>query len=49
MESDLLRIFDALERAGAKYLVVGGVAVVLHGHLRVTADVDLSSSSNRPT
>ena len=41
MESDLLRIFEALERAGAKYLVVGGVAVVLHGHLRVTADVDL--------
>jgi len=35
MESDLL------ERAGSKYLVVGGVAVVLHGHLRVTADVDL--------
>jgi hypothetical protein len=41
MESDLLRIFDVLERAGVKYLVVGGVAVVLHGHLRVTADVDL--------
>lgn len=41
MESDLLRIFDALARAHVRYLVVGGVAVVLHGHLRVTADVDL--------
>jgi hypothetical protein len=41
MESDLLRIFDALEKASVRYLVVGGVAVVLHGHLRVTADVDL--------
>jgi hypothetical protein len=41
VESDLVRIFAALERAGVKYLVVGGVAVVLHGHLRVTADVDL--------
>ncbi len=41
VESDLLRVFAALEASGAKYLVVGGVAVVLHGHLRVTADVDL--------
>ncbi len=41
MDSDLLRIFDALGRARVRYLVVGGVAVVLHGHLRVTADIDL--------
>jgi hypothetical protein len=39
--SDLERIFAALEAAGARYLVVGGVAVVLHGHLRFTADLDL--------
>jgi hypothetical protein len=31
----------ALEEAQVRYLVVGGVAVVLHGHLRVTADLDL--------
>jgi predicted nucleotidyltransferase len=31
----------ALTKAGVKYLVVGGVAVVMHGHLRVTADLDL--------
>lgn len=34
-------ILTALERAGVRYLVVGGVAVVLHGHLRTTLDLDL--------
>lgn len=34
-------VFDALNAAGVRYLVVGGVAVVLHGHLRTTADLDL--------
>jgi hypothetical protein len=41
-QSDLERIFAALEASGARYLVVGGVAVVLHGHLRFTADLDLA-------
>ncbi len=39
--SDLERIFAALEASGARYLIVGGVAVVLHGHPRFTADLDL--------
>src|SRR5579862_1261113 len=26
--------------AGVSYVIVGGLATVLHGHLRVTADVD---------
>jgi hypothetical protein len=34
-------IFDALQRGRVRYLVVGGVAVVLHGHPRFTADLDL--------
>jgi len=38
---DLERIFLALEEASVRYLVVGGVAVVLHGHPRLTADLDL--------
>jgi len=38
---DLERTLSALEEAQVRYLVVGGVAVVLHGHLRVTADLDL--------
>ncbi len=38
---DLERILAALANSGARYLVVGGVAVVLHGHPRFTADLDL--------
>lgn len=34
-------IFDALDESGARYVVVGGLAVVLHGYARLTADIDL--------
>jgi predicted nucleotidyltransferase len=34
-------IFRSLNEAGARYLVVGGLAVVAHGYVRLTADVDL--------
>ncbi len=34
-------VIAALNDAGVRYLVVGGVAVVLHGYLRVTGDLDL--------
>lgn len=34
-------VLRALNDAGVRYLVVGGVAVVLHGHLRTTGDLDL--------
>jgi uncharacterized protein (DUF1330 family) len=34
-------VLSALNAAGVRYLVVGGVAVVLHGHLRTTAALDL--------
>ncbi|OGR95609.1 MAG: hypothetical protein A2V88_14140 [Elusimicrobia bacterium RBG_16_66_12] len=34
-------VFEALEKSGARYVVVGGVAVVLHGYARMTADLDL--------
>jgi hypothetical protein len=37
----VLGLFAALGQAQARYLVVGGVAVVLHGHPRFTADLDL--------
>ncbi|HSN83716.1 MAG TPA: DUF6036 family nucleotidyltransferase [Polyangiales bacterium] len=37
----LSEIFRALDEADVRYLVVGGVAVVLHGHPRFTADLDL--------
>jgi len=41
MASTIETILSALNEAGVRYLVVGGVAVVLHGHLRTTADLDL--------
>ncbi|MBI1950153.1 MAG: hypothetical protein HYS34_02165 [Acidobacteria bacterium] len=34
-------LFKALNDAGVRYVVVGGLAVVLHGYARLTADVDL--------
>lgn len=41
MGGEIEGVLDALNRARVRYLVVGGVAVVLHGHLRTTADLDL--------
>lgn len=35
------QLFEALSGRGGRYVVVGGVAVVLHGHTRFTADLDL--------
>jgi hypothetical protein len=39
MAFNLREIFQAL--TGCDYVVVGGLAVVLHGHLRATRDLDL--------
>ena len=39
--SSVQTIIKALNEAGVRYLVVGGLAVVAHGHVRFTADVDL--------
>lgn len=41
MASDFEIIFSALADAKVRYLTVGGVAVVLHGAPRFTADLDL--------
>ena len=35
------KVFKALNKAGVKYVVVGGVAVVLYGYMRNTGDLDL--------
>ena len=35
-------IFQILNTAGVRYVVVGGLATVLHGYARATADVDLA-------
>jgi hypothetical protein len=39
--ADVVRICRALNEAGARYLLIGGFAVVAHGGGRFTKDVDL--------
>jgi hypothetical protein len=34
-------VFEALNRAGGRYVVVGGVAVNLYGYVRGTTDIDV--------
>lgn len=34
-------VCGALNQAGAQYLVIGGIACILHGHVRATMDVDI--------
>lgn len=34
-------IFRALNEAEVRYVIVGGLATVLHGHTRLTLDIDL--------
>ncbi|MFW6254637.1 MAG: nucleotidyl transferase AbiEii/AbiGii toxin family protein [Chitinivibrionales bacterium] len=43
----LLEILAALNKADVKYVVCGGVAVVLHGVERMTLDLDLSVDMQR--
>jgi len=40
-ESRVAFVCAALNRANAKYLVIGGVACILHGYARATDDVDI--------
>ncbi|MCC6129368.1 MAG: nucleotidyltransferase [Acidobacteria bacterium] len=39
--NEILTILGALEAAGVRFVVAGGVAVVLHGYPRLTADLDI--------
>ncbi|OGI41479.1 MAG: hypothetical protein A2140_05615 [Candidatus Muproteobacteria bacterium RBG_16_62_13] len=39
--SHFIPIFQLLNEAKVRYVVVGGVATILHGYVRLTADVDL--------
>lgn len=38
---EFLDLFELLNRHGAKYLLIGGYAVVLHGSNRITGDIDV--------
>lgn len=35
------QVCEALNRSQAKYLVIGGIACILHGYVRATTDVDI--------
>jgi hypothetical protein len=39
--SHMEQIFGALQGAEVRYLVVGGMAVIAHGYVRTTKDIDL--------
>ncbi len=41
MAFNILEIYKALADAEVEYVVVGGMAVIMHGHLRGTRDLDL--------
>lgn len=40
-QDDLINLCRELNRAGAKYLVVGGFAIMRHGYPRMTEDMDI--------
>ncbi len=40
-QSRVTRVCAALNRGKARYLVIGGVACILHGYGRATDDVDI--------
>lgn len=39
--TDLLRLCSELNRLGAKYIVIGGMAIIQAGFVRATEDIDL--------
>ena len=43
----LLEVCRALNRADAKYLVIGGMACILHGYVRATTDIDILIQRSR--
>ena len=40
-QSDLLRLAQALATFDVEYVLIGGVAMALHGFVRMTKDIDL--------
>ena len=43
---DLVALCRALNREGVRYLLIGGFAVILHGFVRTTKDIDLLVDSS---
>jgi len=45
MEPSFEKLLGLLAESGVRFVVVGGVAVTLHGYVRLTEDVDLLVSA----
>ena len=41
MRNELIKLCERFEQEDIRYLIVGGLAVLLHGYLRTTSDLDL--------
>ena len=47
MTLDPARVFATLDRYGVDYLAIGAFAVIAHGYVRATADIDLVARQDR--
>jgi hypothetical protein len=47
MTLDPARVFATLERHGVDYVTIGAFAVIAHGYVRATADIDLVARQDR--
>jgi len=47
--ASVVAIVRALNQAGAGYMIAGGLAVVAHGYVRFTADIDLLLDLDPPS
>ena len=47
MTLDPARVFATLDRHGVDYVAIGAFAVIAHGHVRATADIDLVARQDR--
>ncbi|MCF7818159.1 MAG: hypothetical protein K9M54_09785 [Kiritimatiellales bacterium] len=41
MKKEVQQVIETLNNAGVRYVVAGGLAVIVHGYLRLTLDVDI--------
>jgi len=46
-QSSVTAVFSALNQAQVRYLVVGGLAVLAHGYVRATQDIDIVLELNQ--
>jgi hypothetical protein len=40
MDEEIINLWSKFHQLGLKYIMVGGFATTLHGHIRTTEDVD---------